>query len=99
MTHPTDSGSYARGSLAWRLRRRFYAYVVPDTPKAVRETLCIAQARIRQSGLDQHRIDSDCALLGRLIDECDRMRPLGPGGKHDDRHTPDCGCDPDVRDR
>lgn len=45
---------------------------VPDTPKSVRETLCIAQARVRQSKLDQHRIDSDCALLQRLIDECER---------------------------
>jgi hypothetical protein len=27
-----------------------------------------------------------------LIDECDRMRPLGPDGKHGDRHTVECGC-------
>ena len=79
-------------SAARALRRRFYAYVVPDSPKSVRETLAIAQARIRHSGLDTHRIDSDCALLQRLIDETERLRPLGVGGNHGDLHTPDCGC-------
>lgn len=62
-------------------------------PKALRETLCIAQARIGNSGLDKHRQERDIAHLQALIDECDRHRPLGPDGKHGDRHTPTCGCD------
>ena len=31
--------------------------------------------------------------LTSLINECDRHRPLGPDGKHGDRHTPTCGCE------
>ncbi len=78
-----------------RRRERLTPYVVPDGPKALKETLSIAQSRIRHSGLDEHRIDSDCALLQRLIEECDRHRPLTTGGKHDgpsERCTAYCGC-------
>lgn len=66
---------------------------VDITPKALRETLCIAQTRIGNSGLDEHRQERDIAHLQALIDECDRHRPLGPDGKHGDRHTPTCGCE------
>ncbi|MEV4705046.1 hypothetical protein [Actinoplanes sp. NPDC049316] len=66
---------------------------VDISPKALRETLCIAQARIGNSGLDEHRQASDIAHLQALIDECDRHRPLGPNGKHADLHTPTCGCE------
>ncbi len=71
------------------------SYEVPDGPKMLRETLCIAAARISQSDLDQHRKEADIARLQRLIDACDAHRPLGPDGKHDDRHTPTCGCEDD----
>lgn len=64
-----------------------------DSPKMLRETLCLAQSRIINSGLDQHRRDADVARLQLLIDECDRHRPLGPDGKHGDLHTETCGCD------
>ena len=69
---------------------------VDISPKALRETLCIAQARIGNSGLDEHRQASDIAHLQALINECDRHRPLGPDGKHGDRHTVTCGCE-DVK--
>lgn len=70
---------------------------VSDSPKMLRETLCIAQARIGNSGLDQHRARSDIARLQRLIDECDRHRPIGSDGKHGDRHTATCGCEDEPR--
>jgi hypothetical protein len=66
---------------------------VPDDPKMLRETLCVAQARIGNSSLDQDRKVEHVARLGRLIDECDRHRPLGPDGKHGELHTLTCGCD------
>jgi hypothetical protein len=68
-------------------------YVVPDKPKMLRETLCVAQSRIGNSPLDEGRKWEHIDRLQRLIDECDRHRPLGLNGKHDDRHTPTCGCD------
>lgn len=68
-------------------------YEIDISPKALRETLCIAQTRIGNSGLDKHRQESDIANLQALIAECDRHRPLGPDGKHGDRHTSTCGCE------
>lgn len=63
---------------------------VSDGPKMLRETLCAAQAAVadRRGSRAAHHV----AQLGRLIDECDRLRPLGPDGKHGDRHTRHCGC-------
>ena len=54
--------------------------------KMTREALCVAQ---HEPGLSE----SQRVRLGRLIDECDRHRPVGPNGKHGNRHTPTCGCD------
>lgn len=31
-------------------------------------------------------------VVADLINLIDVHRPLGPDGKHDDRHTPTCGC-------
>lgn len=31
--------------------------------------------------------------IQRLIDIMDLHRPVGTGGKHNDLHTPTCGCD------
>ena len=67
------------------------------SPKMLRETLCIAQTRIINSGLDDHRRERDVARLQALIAECDRHRPLGPDGKHGNLHTATCGCEPDGR--
>jgi hypothetical protein len=68
-------------------------YIISDEPKMLRETLCVAQWRIGNSSLDEDRKWEHVNRLQRLIDECDRHRPLGPDGKHGDLHTPTCGCD------
>jgi len=61
-----------------------------DDPKMFRETLCIAQAAIGLMGeMGRPHIER----LQRLIDEFDRHRPLGPDGKHGNRHTETCGCE------
>ena len=67
------------------------AYLVPDGPKMLRETLCVAQTCVALSG--RPRDEGHLDRLQRLIDECDRHRPLGPDGTHGDRHTPTCGCE------
>jgi hypothetical protein len=66
------------------------SYTVPDGPKMLRETLCAAQAALLHS---RSRRREHFERLQRLIDECDRHRPLGPDGKHGNRHTPTCGCE------
>lgn len=69
------------------------SYEVPDGPKMLRKTLCLAQTAIGAlSGeTGRHHIDR----LQRLINACDVHRPLGPDGKHGDRHTRTCGCEDD----
>lgn len=69
------------------------SYEVPDGPKMLRETLCAAQTAIGNSVYDEGRRREHVERLGRLIAECDRQRPVGPDGKHGDRHTPTCGCE------
>lgn len=66
---------------------------VPDSPKMLRETLCHAQAWIANGDPDDARARWHIARLQRLIDECDRHRPLGLDGKHGDLHTDTCGCE------
>jgi hypothetical protein len=68
-------------------------YEISDGPKMLRETLCVVQTRIGNSPLDEDRKDGHIARLQRLIDECDRHRPLGPDGKHGDLHTATCCCE------
>lgn len=74
-----------------------FDYHVPDGPKMLRETLCAAQSALIQSSVHYHRQDEHVALLQRLIDECDRKRPLYPNGKHGDLHTAECGCEDAYR--
>lgn len=64
---------------------------VPDSVKMLRETFCVAQTFIGLSGLP--RAYEHVLRLQRLIDECDRHRPLGPDGKHGNLHTTSCGCE------
>jgi hypothetical protein len=73
------------------LAKDLTAYIVPDSPKMLRETLGVAQALISNSNDSRKREHLD--RLQRLIDECERHRPLGVGGKHGNLHTPTCGCD------
>lgn len=59
--------------------------------KMLRETLCEAQSLITiwmPDGYMHH-----LGHLQKLINECDKHRPLGPDGKHGNRHTDTCGCE------
>lgn len=69
------------------------AYEINDGPKMLRETLCVAQTYVGLS--DDSRKGEHIARLQRLIDECDRHRPLGRNGKHGRRQrcTATCGCE------
>lgn len=62
-----------------------------NSVKMLREALCIAQAEIGRAPANYAR--SVSRHIGDLIKELDRHRPLGPDGKHGDRHTPTCGCE------
>lgn len=78
-------------------RPRQATYVVPDSPKMLRETLCVAQSGIAElirKGQTQagDTMQGHMDRLSRLIDECDRHRPVGRDGKHGSLHTPTCGC-------
>lgn len=68
------------------------SYTLPDGPKMLRETLCLAQGAVGMLP-DDGRNPEHVERLGRLIDECDRHRPIGVDGKHNDRHTSTCGCE------
>lgn len=72
-------------------------YEICAKPKTLREALCLAQGALSQftvySNDDLNQVMRAREVLEHLIDECDRKRPLGPDGKHDDRHTPECGCE------
>lgn len=65
---------------------------IPGDPKMVREALCVAQHAVNQH-ITSPNLHGAPGVLTALIRECDRHRPLGPDGKHGDRHTPTCGCD------
>lgn len=69
------------------------SYTVPDDPKMLRETLCVAQAAVAGIPTDTDRKNEHIGRIGRLIRECERHRPTGPNGKHGDQHTPTCGCE------
>jgi hypothetical protein len=63
-----------------------------DSPKMLIETLAVAQGRVGNSHYDEPRKREHIDRLQRLIDECERHRPTGRGGKHGDMHTLTCGC-------
>lgn len=60
-------------------------------PKMMREHLC-AQATFAPD-------DTTRDAFSNLIRVLDLHRPIGPDGKHDNRHTPTCGCDDKDGDR
>lgn len=64
-----------------------------DSLKMLRETLCVAQSALHHTIIAAQRELEHCDRLQRLIDDIDRQRPLGPDGKHGNRHTKTCGCD------
>ena len=59
----------------------------PDhwAPKYLREVLCTQQTHA------PNQFTSD--LIGRLVMDLDKHRPLGTDGKHGDLHTDTCGCE------
>jgi hypothetical protein len=75
----------------WGFTPTFIA-VPPDGIKMLRETLCVAQTVIGLSRQEDRKAEH-IERLQFLINECDRHRPLGPDGKHGDRHTSTCGCE------
>lgn len=66
----------------------------PDSLKMVREHLCLAQARLSDTGGQDARARD---AITRLIADIDRQRPLSPDGRHGDQHTMTCGCEPGRR--
>lgn len=68
--------------------------VIPSADlKMLRETLCNAQTSLGFTIPDPARAGIENARIQAIIAEIDRHRPLGPDGKHDDLHTPTCGCE------
>lgn len=75
-----------------------HAYVVPISPKMLKETLSVVQSALNE--LERARPGYNAGgpvplhqeRIQVLIDECSRMRPTGPDGKHGNLHTPECGC-------
>jgi len=62
-----------------------------DNIKMLRESLCRGQDALTINWSEDCSRHS--ARIQQLIDQLDILRPLGPDGKHGDRHTPYCGCD------
>jgi hypothetical protein len=82
------------------LRADLHTYAVPLSPKTLRETINVATHALRE--LEKAHpgynaggtIHSHIERLEQIGAECDRKRPTGPDGKHNNRHTPECGCSP-----
>lgn len=62
------------------------------SPKAARELLCELQQLSYGEWSQVTKYGHD--LIKSLISQIDQHRPLGPDGKHGNRHTATCGCDP-----
>jgi hypothetical protein len=68
--------------------------------KRLRESLCVAQSGISQAYAvgESHSLQSEYAMshirtIQEVLDQIDILRPLGPDGKHGNRHTEFCGCE------
>ena len=55
--------------------------------KMLRERLCAEQVHASEWP------ENIRSAVDVLINMIDRHRPLGPDGKHGERHTSTCGCD------
>lgn len=67
----------------------------PDTLKTIREALCLAQSALYAWPHSGDRPTDRADILGHLIADIDRQRPLAADGKHTGRDlcTPTCGCE------
>lgn len=94
---PTGRKAIDRRELTWiRSARKTVAKVPVHGVKATREALCAAQWALGEAaarGVDVDTTPARVARLQMLINEIDVHRPLGPDGKHGNRHTPTCGCE------
>ena len=63
--------------------------------KTLREALCVAQSGIAQAyGQRQSAYAMTYVkVIQKTINQIDVLRPLGPDGKHGNRHTDFCGCE------
>lgn len=61
--------------------------------KGLRENLSAVQNVVLNSNLPHHKKWELSGPLTQLIQRIDFLRPLGPDGKHGNRHTPTCGCE------
>lgn len=83
------------------LRTDLHTYVVPVSPKMLLETLCVVEFALNELERQRPgynaggRIESHQERVRALMAECQRKRPTGVGGKHDDLHTDECGCTPE----
>ena len=61
----------------------------------MREALCAAASALGNHPklVASSRRDGFIEDLGELIADIDRQRPIGPDGKHGNRHTDTCGCE------
>ena len=65
---------------------------IPDDElKMLREDLCRLQNLTNSSKITNYQKISE--RLQHLINEIDKHRPLGSDGKHNNLHTPTCGCE------
>jgi hypothetical protein len=84
--------------LAWRLRRPLHTYVIPVSPKMLRETMCVAEFALHELERQRPGYSAGASIATHLehiqavLDECDRKRPTGTDGKHGNLHTDECGC-------
>lgn len=86
------------GRVLHYLRADLHTYAVPVSPKMLLETLCVVEFALNE--LERQKpgynaggtIDSHLERVRALMAECQRKRPTGRGGKHDDLHTDECGC-------
>lgn len=66
-------------------------YNIPHDPKMLHEAMTTAAYLLRTYGdLNSEPLAKIAADIAK---ECERLRPLGPNGKHGDLHTEWCGCD------
>jgi hypothetical protein len=66
---------------------------VDTNPKSLLEALCVAESAIIRSPTSAEYKALFLPAIRQLMDECERMRPVGPDGKHGNRHTDECGCE------
>ena len=68
-----------------------HVYRIESGPKGLQESCNMALALMGNTKDPNKEIWM--GPLRQLLRECERKRPTGPDGKHNDRHTDECGCE------